>query len=266
MSMSVANPRFSSLERLIGRAGADRLAAAHVCVTGVGGVGSWTVEALARSGVGKLTLIDMDDVCVTNINRQVHALTSSIGKPKIEVLAARIQEIHPECEVVPVYEFVTEKNAERILPSDAAVHVDATDRMSVKAAILAAARSSGTQAITIGSAGGKCDPSRIRCVDLATAGRDELLRQVRRKLRADYGWPKGEGHHFGVPAIVSDEPQKFPWPDGTVRETPPDKSCNLRMDCATGFGAAAHVTGVFGLMAAGEVIRLITSAINGPHA
>lgn len=257
--MSVESARFSSLERLIGRDAVLTLASAHVCIIGVGGVGSWTVESLARSGTGKLTLIDMDDVCLTNINRQIHAVTDSIGRPKIHALADRIQLINPDCKVVPVYEFLTPGNAERLLPSDAAYIVDATDRMSVKAAILAQARVLGVPALTIGSAGGKVDPQRVRAMDLSTVGKDELLRQVRRKLRKDYGWEKGEGNHYGVKAVVSDEPLRFPWPDGTVRGEPPDASCNLRMDCATGFGAAAHVTGVFGLIAAGEVIRDVTA-------
>lgn len=253
--MQTAPVRFSSLERLMGRDAVSRLVSAHVCIVGVGGVGSWTVESLARSGVGKFTLIDMDDVCVTNINRQIHAVTESIGKPKIHVLAARVQSINPDCKVVPVYEFLTEGNAARLIPQDATYVVDATDRMSVKAAILAHSRDRGLPVVTIGAAGGKQDPQRIQVKDLSVVGRDELLRQVRRKLRRDYGWEKGEGHYFGVKAVISDEPLKFPWPDGTVRETPPDESCNLRMDCATGFGAAAHVTGVFGLIAAGEVIH-----------
>jgi tRNA A37 threonylcarbamoyladenosine dehydratase len=252
--MSAEAARFSSLERLVGRDSIAVLASAHVCVVGVGGVGSWTVESLARSGIGRLTLIDMDDICVTNINRQIHALTDSIGKPKIHVLADRIQLINPACEVLPVYEFLTAGNAARLLPPDASYIVDATDRMSVKAAILAQARVLGVAALTIGSAGGKLDPQRVSARDLSTVGKDELLRQVRRKLRKDYGWAKGEGNHYGVKAVVSDEPLRFPWPDGTVRAEPPDESCNLRMDCATGFGAAAHVTGVFGLIAAGEVL------------
>jgi tRNA A37 threonylcarbamoyladenosine dehydratase len=257
--MGSVSERFSSLERLIGRDAVTRMGSVHVCVVGVGGVGSWTVESLARSGIGKLTLIDMDDVCVTNINRQIQAVTGSVGMPKIHVLADRVHTINPACEVIPVYEFLTPDNAIRLVPEKADYIVDATDRMSVKAAILAQARQLGIPAITIGSAGGKVDPQRIRTMDLSTVGRDELLRQVRRKLRRDYGWEKGEGNHYGTKAVVSDEAQKFPWPDGTVREIAPDESCNLRMDCATGFGAAAHVTGVFGFIAAGEVIRHLST-------
>lgn len=257
--MTTDPARFSSLERLIGRDAVAVLAGAHVCVVGVGGVGSWTVESLARSGIGRLTMIDMDDVCVTNINRQIHAMSDSIGRPKIHALSDRIRLINPACEVVAVYDFLTPGNAVRVLPADASFIVDATDRMSVKAAILAQARVLGVPSLTIGSAGGKMDPQRVKAMDLSTVGRDELLRQVRRKLRKDYGWEKGEGNHYGVRAIVSDEPLRFPWPDGTVRTEPPDESCNLRMDCATGFGSAAHVTGVFGLIAAGEVVRHLTN-------
>jgi len=256
--VNAENPRFSSLGRLLGPGAVDRLARAHVAVVGVGGVGSWTVEALARSGIGSLTLIDMDDVCVTNVNRQLPALTITVGQPKVAVLADRIGLIHPECRVLAIREFLTESNAVRLLGDRFDAIIDATDRMSVKAAILGTARAHGIPALTVGSAGGRADATRIRCVDLASAGSDELLRQVRRKLRRDYGWEKGNGHFFDVPAVVSSEPPAYPWSDGSVCATP-EPDANLKMDCATGFGAACFVTGTFGFIAAGEIVRRLAA-------
>jgi len=256
--VSAENPRFSSLARLLGPDALARLARAHVAVIGVGGVGSWTVEALARSGVGALTLIDMDDICVTNVNRQLPALTITVGQPKVAVLADRIGLIHPECRVHAICEFLTESNAARLLDDRFDAVIDATDRMSVKAAILGIARANGIPALTVGSAGGRADATRIRCVDLAAAGGDELLRQVRRKLRRDYGWEKGNGHFFDVPAVVSSEPPAYPWSDGSVCATP-EPGANLKMDCATGFGAACFVTGAFGFIAAGEIVRRLAA-------
>jgi tRNA A37 threonylcarbamoyladenosine dehydratase len=253
-TFTTPDPRFASLGRLLGAGAVARLARSHVVVVGVGGVGSWTVEALARSGVGALTLVDMDDICITNVNRQLPALTSTVGQAKVAVLAERIAHIHPGCAVTPVCEFLTESNAARLLDGPFDFVVDATDRMSVKAAILGTARARGIPALTVGGAGGRADATRIRCVDLAEAGGDELLRQVRRKLRQHYGWPGGNGNFYDVPAVLSSEPPAYPWSDGRVCATPePDSS--LKMDCATGFGAACFVTGAFGFVAAGEVVR-----------
>jgi tRNA A37 threonylcarbamoyladenosine dehydratase len=253
-----SDPRFASLGRLLGGSALERLAAAHVVVVGVGGVGSWTVEALARSGIGALTLIDMDDVCVTNVNRQLPALTSTVGRPKITVLAERIGQIHPACIVHEVCEFLTESNARRLLEGKFDFVVDATDRMSVKAAILGTARSLGIPVLTVGSAGGRMDPTQVRCIDIGESGGDELLRQVRRKLRRDYGWERGEGNCYDVPVVISTEAPRYPWSDGSVC-TEPEPGGNLRMDCATGFGAACFVTGTFGFIAAGEVVRRLAN-------
>jgi tRNA A37 threonylcarbamoyladenosine dehydratase len=257
-----ADPRFSSLGRLLGVPAIARLARAHVAIVGVGGVGSWTVEALARSGVGALTLIDMDDVCVTNVNRQLPALTATVGRPKISVLAERVAQINPDCAVREVCEFLTESNARRLLDHGFDFVIDATDRMSVKAAILGTARELGAPVLTVGSAGGRVDATQVRCVDLGQAGGDELIRQVRRKLRREYGWSRGEGQTYDVPTIVTTEPPQFPWSDGRVCAEP-EPGSNLRMDCATGFGAACFVTGTFGFLAAGEVVRRLAAMIEG---
>jgi tRNA threonylcarbamoyladenosine dehydratase len=251
--------RFGGVGRLLGAAALARLRAAHVCVVGVGGVGSWTVEGLARSGVGALTLIDLDDVCVTNVNRQLPALEGNIGRPKVSALAERVRLINPACRVEAVAEFLTEASAARLLAPAFDVVIDAIDLMSNKARLIAACRDRGVACVTVGSAGGRVDAARLRTGDLGEASGDELLRQVRKKLRRDYGFKPGPERGwecFGVRCVWSPEPPVFPWADGTCRAEREPES-NLRLDCASGFGSAVWVTGVFGLAAAGEAVRLI---------
>jgi tRNA A37 threonylcarbamoyladenosine dehydratase len=250
--------RFGGMGRLYGREGMARLAAAHVAVIGVGGVGSWTVEALARSGVGRLTLIDMDDVCITNTNRQLPALANTLGHPKVAVLRERAHLIHPGCDIRAVAEFLTAANAGRLLSAGFDFVVDAVDRAIVKALIIACCRDAGIPVLTVGGAGGRRDATAVRCGDLARTGGDDLLRLVRRELRRMHGFPGGDtSAEFGVPAIYSAEPQVYPWADGTCRSGA-EPGGSLKMDCASGFGAASFVTGVFGLAAAGEVVRRLT--------
>lgn len=255
--------RFAGIGRLYGTAALPRLAAAHVCVIGLGGVGSWVAEALVRSGIGRLTMIDLDDVCVTNTNRQLPATLENIGRPKVQVLAERMRAINPGCEAEAVLEFIGESNAERLLAPRFDFVVDAVDRMSVKALIIAVCRARGLPVLTIGSAGGRRDPSQIKTTDLGLAGRDLLLQQTRRKLRRDHGFPKsddGSAIEFGIPCVFSTEPPVFPWQDGTCAAEPePGADESPRLDCAGGFGAATFVTGTFAFHAAAEVVRRLTS-------
>lgn len=242
------------------RAGLERLRAAHVCVVGVGGVGSWVVEGLARSGVGALTLIDLDDVCITNVNRQLPALDGQIGRPKVSVLAERITRINPECRVEAVPEFFTANSAARLLTPDFDFVVDAIDRMSQKALLIAGALDRGTPVLTIGGAGGRSDATKVRTGDIGEAG-DELLRQVRKKLRRDHDFAAGAHRgvtRMGVRAVWSTELPVFPWADGSCAREP-EPGSNLRLDCESGFGTAVFVTGVFGLVAAGEVVRALSA-------
>lgn len=250
--------RFGGVARLFGRAGLERLHAAHVCVVGVGGVGSWTVEGLARSGVGALTLVDLDDVCVTNVNRQLPALDGQIGRPKVNVLVERVRLINPACRVEAVAEYFTPSTAERLLAPRFDHVVDAVDRMSIKALLVARCRSRGVPVVTLGAAGGRRDPTRIQVGDIGEAS-DELLRQVRKKLRRDHGFSSGAHKgitRMGVRCVWSSETPVFPWADGTCAAEP-EPGSNLKLDCETGFGTAVFVTGAFGLAAAGEVVRTL---------
>jgi len=251
--------RFSALGRLYGAAALPRLAAAHVAVVGLGGVGSWVVEALARSGIGALTLVDLDDVCVTNTNRQSQAYEGNIGRPKGEALAEHIRAINPECRVALRAEFFTAKTAAALLEPRYDWTVDAVDLMSHKALTIAACVQRQMRVLTVGGAGGKRDATRIRVGDLGESGGDELLRQVRKKLRRDHGFAHGEGNHYGVTCVFSNEKPIYPWADGTC-STEPEPGTSLKLDCATGFGTSVAVTGSFGLVAAGEIVRRIASA------
>jgi len=256
--------RFGGLTRLYVRAGLARLHAAHVCIVGLGGVGSWVVEALVRSGVGALTLVDLDDFCITNINRQLPAMDGTIGRPKVEVIAERVNRIHPACRVSALTEFFTAQNAERVLAENFDCVVDAIDNVANKALLIAECAARGLPVVTVGGAGGRSDFNAIRTGDLGEAWGDELLRLLRRKLRREHGFEAGTQKgkmHFGVRCVWSSEPRIFPWADGTCRMEPPpeaEREGAGKLDCAGGLGAAAFVTGAFGLAAAGEAVRLVT--------
>jgi tRNA A37 threonylcarbamoyladenosine dehydratase len=251
--------RFGGVARLVGRAGLERLRAAHVCVVGVGGVGSWVVEGLARSGIGALTLIDLDDVCVTNVNRQLPAMDGTIGRPKVDVLAERVRAIAPECRVEAVTEFFTAASAERLLSAKFDFVVDAIDKLANKALLIAEARKRGMNVLTVGGAGGKRDATQVRTGDLGDSWGDELLRQVRKKLRKDHGFAHGEQTgkmHWGIRCVWSSELPVFPWANGTCASEP-EPGSELALDCESGFGTGVFVTGAFGLAAAGEVVRAL---------
>ncbi len=255
--------RFGGIARLYGREALPRLHAAHVAIIGTGGVGSWTVEALARSGVGALTLIDMDDVCITNTNRQLPALAATVGRPKVAVLAERVLSINPECRVTAVPEFLLASNAGRLLTADLDAVVDAVDATAIKALLIARCRDLSLPVVVSGSAGGRRDPTRLRTADLGEAGADPLLQQVRRSLRSEHGFPKspdGRPMHWGVPCVFSTEKAVYPQADGSCSNERAGGDAGLRLDCAAGFGAATHVTGAFGFALAAQVIQSVVAA------
>ena len=259
--------RFGGIGRLFGKAAMERLHAAHVCVVGIGGVGSWVVEALARTGIGALTIVDADDVCVTNINRQLPALTDTVGRPKVSVMAERVGLISPSCRIETHADFYTKANSDELLAPPFDFVVDCVDRMSIKAHLIHECRRLGRRVLTCGSAGGRRDPSRVEASDLGIAGNDELLRQVRRQLRREYGWPVGRGGcplPMDVPCVFTSEKPVYPHHEGTC-STEPEEGESLRMDCASGFGAATFITGVFGFVAASEVVRLLLSGDHVPQ-
>jgi len=252
--------RFGGIARLTGIDGLERLHAAHVCVIGLGGVGSWAAEALARSGIGALTLIDLDEICVSNVNRQAPALTQTIGQSKIKVLAERIHGINPECAVRCIDQFFTSANADRLLSNEYDYVVDSIDSLANKCLLIAKCHGLKIPVITAGGAGGRRDPTKIRIADLAFASHDRLLASVRKVLRADYGFPTDHRIPFGVPSVFSSELPVFPQPDGTVCVQRSGKISERRINCNSGYGSATFVTGSFGFVAAGHVVSEIATA------
>jgi len=243
--------RFGGIARLYGDRGLASLAAARVCVAGVGGVGSWAVEALARSAVGRMTLIDMDHVAESNMNRQLQALEGDIGRAKVQALAERISAINPRCQVDTVEDFVTLGNIEALISADHDWVLDCIDSFRVKAAMIAFCRRRKQPIITVGGAGGQRDATRVRVSDLRKTEQDPLLARTRRLLRQDYGFPTNPGRRFNVPSVWSDEPQAEP-----AGRCAADVEGSL--NCA-GYGACMPVTAAFGLAAAGYVINRIVA-------
>lgn len=249
--------RFGGIKRLYSKDALSVLERSHVCVVGVGGVGSWAVEALARSGIGQLTLIDMDDVCVSNVNRQIHALDGELKKTKVQVMAKRAKAINPDCEVNAVEAFLTKGNAEKLLSADYHYVFDAIDSPREKCLMMALCCERGIPIITAGGAGGRRDPTRIRVGDLARSEGDRLLQSVRKTLRADHGFPRG-GKKFGIDCVYSNERPMFPQEDGSVCETR-EAGSDLRLDCRSGFGTATFVTGAFGFVAAARIVEQLAA-------
>ncbi|MES2831530.1 MAG: tRNA cyclic N6-threonylcarbamoyladenosine(37) synthase TcdA [Pseudomonadota bacterium] len=251
--------RFGGIARLYGAFALARFQGAHVCVIGVGGVGSWVVEALARSAVGRITMIDLDHLAESNVNRQIHALTDTIGMAKVSALAQRIAQINPYCEVVQIEEFLTADNLEPLIGSRSYDFiVDAIDNVRAKTALIAYCRTHKLRLVTIGGAGGQIDPTRIEVRDLCRTEQEPLLAKVRKRLRAEHGFPRGTKNKFGIDAVFSTEPLRFPLtPDEEGDETPADSAKGVTgLHCA-GFGSAVVVTAAFGLVAAAHVLRLL---------
>ncbi len=264
--------RFGGIARLYGQAALERFHGSRVAVIGVGGVGSWAVESLARSGVGHLTVVDLDEICVTNVNRQLHAMDGQIGRQKTEAMAERVRGIHPKAVVEIVPKFFNESTAAQILDAGFDAVIDAIDSTRHKALLLAECRRRGIFVVTCGGAGGRRDATRIRVEDLAYSGKDPLLHQLRRALRQDHGFPKvpqrTEPEPMGIEAIFSEEPQLFAQCDGTVSLERPASDRGQRLGCSTGYGSVTHITASFGLIAAGRVLEYLAAAppskVEGP--
>jgi tRNA threonylcarbamoyladenosine dehydratase len=253
--------RFGGIARLYGERALERFRAAHVCVVGVGGVGSWIVEALARSAVGRLTLIDLDNVAESNINRQIQALSTTVGMPKIEALKQRIALINPYCEVELVEDFIDPDNIPQMIGTDRFDYVvDAIDSVKAKAALIAYCSQHAIPLIVVGGAGGQLDPTKIEVRDLARTEQEPLLKKVRKILRARYGFARGEKNKYHIDAVFSMEPLRYPQSgDGDACEV--DANSITGLNCA-GFGSSMVVTATFGMVAAGHMLRKLAEAAN----
>lgn len=243
--------RFGGLKRLYGTEGANKLRQASVCIVGIGGVGSWAVEALARSGVERITAIDLDMVAESNTNRQIHALGDIYGKAKVDAMAERVRAINPGCEFTPVDDFVTPENTESLLNHGFSVVIDAIDQVRAKVAMIAFCHTRRIPIVVAGAAGGQTDPTRIAVTDLSQTIQDPLLAKVRSMLRRDHGFPRGD-KKFGVSAVFSTEPLRYPekHAECSVDHSPTGLNC-------AGFGSSVCVTSVFGMVAASRALDTI---------
>lgn len=249
--------RFGGIARLYGAQALQRFRQAHVCVIGIGGVGSWAAEALARSAVGRITLIDLDHIAESNVNRQIHALGDEFGKAKVVAMAERIRAINPACEVICIEEFVAEDNLDDLLARRYDYVLDAIDQTRVKAALIAWCKAHDVNLVTTGSAGGQTDPSRIRVADLSRTIQDPLASRVRALLRKNYNFPRDPKKKFGVECVFSDEPLTYPSADFACDI---DEGGITGLNCA-GFGSSVCVTACFGMVAASRVLMRMAT----PH-
>lgn len=256
--------RFGGIARLYGEHGLLRLSQAHVCVIGIGGVGSWVAESLARSAIGHITLIDLDVVSESNVNRQLVATTDNVGRDKVLVMKDRVEQINPYCCVHAVDEFISVDNFSVLIKSEFDYVVDCIDDFRTKAALIHYCRKQKIKILTIGGAGGQVDPSKIKQVDLSRTQQDVLLARTRKLLRQDFGFARNLKRSFGVPCVYSDEQLVYPDGDGGVSPQRPvpqldsDTSRNA-LNCAGGMGSITHVTGSFAFFASGFVITQLAN-------
>ncbi|MCC7405183.1 MAG: tRNA threonylcarbamoyladenosine dehydratase [Bdellovibrionales bacterium] len=253
--------RFGGIARLYGQPALEKLARCHALVIGVGGVGSWAAEALARTGVGQLTLVDHDDVCLSNTNRQLPAITDQVGRFKVAVLAERFRGINPELKTKTLSEPFTAASAESILQTPYDVVVDAIDDLANKCLLIAECHQRHLPVVTTGGAGGRRNPALIQVADLTESFQDPLLAQVRKVLRKQYGFSREEGVRFGVPTVFSTERPYYPTADGCVVQEGKDKPQGP-LDCTTGYGTATFVTGAYGFTAASAAVQILVNPTN----
>jgi tRNA A37 threonylcarbamoyladenosine dehydratase len=263
-SMVNLQRRFGGIARLYGDRGLLRLSRAHVCVIGIGGVGSWVAESLARSAIGSLSLVDLDVVSESNINRQLVATSDNIGRDKVLVMKERIEQINPLCKVYAVDEFINSANLAELIKPEFDFVIDCIDDFRTKAAVINYCRKQKIKILTIGGAGGQVDPLKIKQVDLSRSKQDVLLARTRKLLRQDYAFARNLKRSFGVPCVYSDEQLVYPDGDGDVSQQRPvtsadsERSSNA-LNCAGGMGSISHVTGTFAFVAAGFVITQLAS-------
>ena len=251
--------RFGGIDRLYGNGALARFRDSRIAVVGLGGVGSWAVEAFARTGIGHLTLIDADDLCLSNTNSQLPAIDGQYGRNKAAAMAERCLAINPAIDVDAVPAFLTPSNLEVLLDRDFALVLDACDSFRTKLEAIAWCRRRRQPLITVGSAGGRSDPTQVRVRDLSRTEHDAMLSLVRKKLRADFNFPRNADRYFGVPAIYSLENVRYPQADGSVCGLRPKLSADaaLKLDCGAGLGAATHVTGAFAFAAVGKALEML---------
>jgi len=251
--------RFGGIKRLYGSTALAKFKESHICVIGIGGVGSWVAEALARSGIGQLTLIDMDDICVTNTNRQIHALSNTIGETKIEAMAARCRLINPEIKLNLIDDFIDKQNCFEYLSGEFDYIFDAIDSISAKVALIAHCKRNKYPLLTCGGAGGQLDPTQIQVTDLAKTIQDPLAAKVRSELRRFFNFSKNPKRKFRIDCVFSTEQLSYPDMNGEVCKEKADSDGNMKMDCASGFGASTMVTASFAFVGVAFMLKKMLS-------
>ncbi len=247
--------RFAGIKNLYGSLALESFKQAHVCVIGIGGVGSWAVEALARSAIGRLTLIDLDNVSESNVNRQLHALTGEFGRAKVDTMRERVGLINPDCQVDVIEDFATEENLASLLDRGYDFVIDCIDDYRIKAALIYWCRRNKIRIVTVGGAGGQIDPTQICIADLSNTVHDPLMSRVRRKLRQDYAFSTNSKRRFNIPCVYSTEQMVFPDESGEVFPHKSTDAAAQGLSCAGGIGSAMTVTASFGLVAVSVVLK-----------
>ena len=246
--------RFSALSRVYGPEALAKLQGMRVCVVGIGGVGSWIAESLVRSGVGHITLIDNDDIAVSNINRQIHALETTLYRPKVDVMAERILDINPVCKCTAIDDLLVSNNLAKYILHDFDYVIDAIDNVRFKADLIYYCKRNRVPVITTGGAGGSTDPTAIQVADLSKTWNDPLAAKVRSRLRSQYRWTKNPKRRFGVECVFSTEQPLYPQSDGTIGHAKPGVK-GVSLDCNMGYGSVVYVTAAFGMIAASRVVN-----------
>lgn len=245
--------RFAATARVYGRDAAALFQRLHVLVVGVGGVGSWAAEALARNGIGEITLLDNDDIAPSNINRQIHALDTTTEQQKVAVMAERIQQINQACRCHPIDDLLVSNNLDHYLGRGYDYVIDAIDSIRFKADMIYWCKRNRVPIITTGGAGGITDPTTVVVKDLTLTHNDPLAAKVRHRLRAQYGWSRNPKRRFGIECVYSTQQPVYPRADGSVGHEKPG-TAGVTLDCDSGYGSTVVVTATFGLVAAARVL------------
>lgn len=247
--------RFGGIARLYGEAALERFRNSHVAVVGIGGVGSWAAEALVRSGVGEITLFDLDDICVSNINRQIHAMQGTVGQMKVDAMATRLQEINPQLTVHAQHTFITPGNVDSLLHKGFDYVFDATDSVKAKTAMIAFCTRNKIKLLCSGGAGGQIDPTQIQIADLNKTIQDPLLAKIRNNLRRLHGFSRNPKRKYRVDCVFSTEQLVYAQADGSVCQKKPDGNGPAKLDCASGFGAVTHITATFAFIGVSQILK-----------
>ena len=254
MSTGHYSQRFAGLGRLYGANDFALLSSLHIAVIGIGGVGTWAAEAVARSGIGHITLVDYDTIAISNVNRQIVALGSTVEQKKCAVMAARIHDINPDCECTVIDDFLTRENTVEILNRGYDCVIDAIDSISFKSLMIYHCKRNKIPIVTTGGAGGLMDPTQIEVADLSRTWNDPLAAKVRATLRERYNWSRNPKRRFGIECVFSTEQPLYPREDGSVSHRKPGIH-GVSLDCSMGYGATSCVTAPFGFIAASLAIK-----------